>query len=54
METMGTDQLLDLFQLGAGQQPGPSQPVPDAGDVAQYEEEYDMGSFIKGLQATTR
>lgn len=62
METMGTEQLLDLFQLssggagaGAGSAggAGPSQSaleaLPDLWDDRQYEEEYDMTNFIKGL-----
>ncbi|XP_060802750.1 TATA-binding protein-associated factor 172 [Amyelois transitella] len=58
METMGTDQLLDLFQLSgargpADPRPGPSRSVldslPDLWDDKQYEEEYDMTNFIKGL-----
>ncbi|CAH0750596.1 unnamed protein product [Diatraea saccharalis] len=61
LETMGTDQLLDLFQppgtapkpsynsfqLDASN-PAPELP-PDLWDDAQYEEEYDMTSFIKSL-----
>ncbi|KAJ8729896.1 hypothetical protein PYW07_016934 [Mythimna separata] len=68
METMGTDQLLDLFNLSssncaapgqAPQQagtPGPAggakavlDTLPDLWDDKQYEEEYDMTNFIKGL-----
>ncbi|KAH9632086.1 hypothetical protein HF086_015290 [Spodoptera exigua] len=65
METMGTDQLLDLFNLSssncAPQQSsqqsaaGPSgmksvlETLPDLWDDKQYEEEYDMTNFIKGL-----
>lgn len=65
METMGTDQLLDLFNLsGAGTntsalaantsalgEPGASalETLPDLWDDTQYEEEYDMSTFIKGL-----
>ena len=73
METMGTDQLLDLFNLsssncagpsGASGASGPSGPsglsgapggksvletLPDLWDDKQYEEEYDMTNFIKGL-----
>lgn len=65
METMGTDQLLDLFNLSssncAPQQTsqqsaaGPSgmksvlETLPDLWDDKQYEEEYDMTNFIKGL-----
>lgn len=64
METMGTDQLLDLFNVssgsGSGQshQPSGSQSapqrhslleLPDLWDDKQYEDEYDMTNFIKGL-----
>ncbi|CAD0199538.1 unnamed protein product [Chrysodeixis includens] len=62
METMGTDQLLDLFNLSSSnaqtpqqQQAGPSgsksvlETLPDLWDDKQYEEEYDMTNFIKGL-----
>lgn len=63
METMGTDQLLDLFNLSSSncaapaqqQQAGPSgaksvlETLPDLWDDKQYEEEYDMSNFIKGL-----
>ncbi|XP_049869451.1 TATA-binding protein-associated factor 172 isoform X2 [Pectinophora gossypiella] len=63
METMGTEQLLDLFQLSSsggpsGSQPGPApkslldalpDALPDLWDDKQYEEEYDMTNFIKGL-----
>ncbi|KAL0841533.1 hypothetical protein ABMA28_015203 [Loxostege sticticalis] len=65
METMGTEQLLDLFQLSSagsgagapppaalGPAPGPSRAPdapPDLWDDKQYEEEYDMSNFIKGL-----
>lgn len=65
METMGTEQLLDLFQLSSNtpststQQPavlcGPGGPktiletLPDLWDDKLYEEEYDMTNFIKGL-----
>ncbi|XP_068631717.1 TATA-binding protein-associated factor 172 [Battus philenor] len=61
METMGTDQLLDLFQL-SGQSTSQSQAqsgnvgaksvletLPDLWDDKQYEEEYDMTNFIKSL-----
>uniref|UniRef100_A0A2A4JRU2 TATA-binding protein-associated factor 172 n=1 Tax=Heliothis virescens TaxID=7102 RepID=A0A2A4JRU2_HELVI len=66
METMGTDQLLDLFNLSGSnsapqsqQQPGPSgmksvlETLPDLWDDKQYEEEYDMTNFIKGLNKMT-
>lgn len=62
METMGTDQLLDLFNLSSSNcaapahaQPGTSagksvlETLPDLWDDKQYEEEYDMTNFIKGL-----
>ncbi|CAH0723161.1 unnamed protein product, partial [Brenthis ino] len=61
METMGTDQLLDLFQLSST--PGPStsqasapgaksiiETLPDLWDDKQYEEEYDMTNFVKCLK----
>lgn len=54
METMGTEQLLDLFQLS--QQPQQQQQpaalldaLPDLWDDKLYEEEYDMTNFIKSL-----
>ncbi|XP_038211713.1 TATA-binding protein-associated factor 172 [Zerene cesonia] len=51
METMGTDQLLDLFQLGAGsEQPASDEKLPELWDDAQYHEEYDMSSFIRSLR----
>nr|XP_049699746.1 TATA-binding protein-associated factor 172 [Helicoverpa armigera] len=66
METMGTDQLLDLFNLSSSnsapqsqQQAGPSgmksvlETLPDLWDDKQYEEEYDMTNFIKGLNKMT-
>lgn len=58
METMGTDQLLDLFSLSGSNAgaPAPIEPgqstmetLPDLWDDTQYEEEYDMSTFIKGL-----
>lgn len=61
IETMGTDQLLDLFQLSgqsssqAQQQSAASgvksvlETLPDLWDDKQYEEEYDMTNFIKNL-----
>lgn len=60
METMGTEQLLDLFQPSPSPSPshtphtpsaGPSAPdaLPDLWDDRQYEEEYDMSNFIRGL-----
>nr|XP_026499034.1 TATA-binding protein-associated factor 172 [Vanessa tameamea] len=61
METMGTDQLLDLFQLSSGPSPSTSQAsttgakslietLPDLWDDKQYEEEYDMTNFVKNLK----
>lgn len=61
METMGTDQLLDLFNLSSDnvsqqQQATTSgvksvlETLPDLWDDKQYEEEYDMTNFIKGLK----
>ncbi|CAH2231989.1 jg4050 [Pararge aegeria aegeria] len=60
METMGTDQLLDLFQTSAGpagpstsQQQPPKSAIgnlPDLWDDKQYEEEYDMSTFVKSLK----
>ncbi|XP_050684364.1 TATA-binding protein-associated factor 172 [Leptidea sinapis] len=61
METMGTDQLLDLFQLASGPPAGGVaeragagarsvlDALPDLWDDKQYEEEYDMANFIKSL-----
>ncbi|KPJ12691.1 TATA-binding protein-associated factor 172 [Papilio machaon] len=55
METMGTEQLLDLFQLSGQQRPQPTAPaslldaLPDLWDDKLYEEEYDMTNFIKSL-----
>ncbi|XP_030026584.2 TATA-binding protein-associated factor 172 isoform X2 [Manduca sexta] len=55
METMGTDQLLDLFNLSGGSQQTPQSSrsvldtLPELWDDKQYEEEYDMTNFIKGL-----
>lgn len=61
METMGTDQLLDLFQLSRTPAPSTSQKpnagakslietIPDLWDDKQYEEEYDMTNFVKNLK----
>ncbi|XP_047507448.1 TATA-binding protein-associated factor 172 isoform X2 [Pieris napi] len=58
METMGTDQLLDLFQQSGN--PGTSsnasstskpllETLPELWDDKQYEEEYDMSNFIRSL-----
>ncbi|XP_026282175.1 TATA-binding protein-associated factor 172 [Frankliniella occidentalis] len=65
METMGTEQLLDLFSLENGNKMSnraSSQPVghvsihtmlntlPDLWEDKQYEEEYDMKTFMKSLK----
>ncbi|CAH2106098.1 unnamed protein product [Euphydryas editha] len=61
IETMGTDQLLDLFQLSSTHAPSTSQTpnigakslietLPDLWDDKQYEEEYDMTNFVKNLK----
>ncbi|XP_045448730.1 TATA-binding protein-associated factor 172 [Melitaea cinxia] len=61
METMGTDQLLDLFQLSRTPAPSTSktpnagaksliETIPDLWDDKQYEEEYDMTNFVKNLK----
>lgn len=60
LETMGTDQLLDLFQSpGSGPSSGPTgaqcsksliENLPDLWDDKLYEEEYDMTNFIKSLK----
>ncbi|XP_052740467.1 TATA-binding protein-associated factor 172 [Bicyclus anynana] len=59
METMGTDQLLDLFQTSPGPSTSSSQQqppksvinnLPDLWDDKQYEEEYDMSTFVKSLK----
>lgn len=67
METMGTDQLLDLFSLSeqkqqeqargdsSGQQTSNSsvkqmmENLPELWEDQQYQEEYDLSSFIKTL-----
>ncbi|XP_063534218.1 TATA-binding protein-associated factor 172 [Cydia strobilella] len=59
IETMGTEQLLDLFHPSPSSTPhtshtptpGPSslEALPDLWDDRQYEEEYDMSHFIRGL-----
>ena len=62
METMGTDQLLDLFSLSDEQKQKSNKTagndgvknvlenLPDLWDNRQYEEEYDMSSFIQSLK----
>nr|CAD7432736.1 unnamed protein product [Timema monikensis] len=63
METMGTDQLLDLFSLedkkgtGGRQAVGSGQgmrsvldTLPDLWEDKQYEEEYDLSNFIHNLR----
>lgn len=66
LETMGTDQLLDLFHLdnNKGIRPsasssdpdGPAtmktilENLPDLWDDQQYETEYDMANFVKNLR----
>ncbi|PNF40724.1 hypothetical protein B7P43_G00685 [Cryptotermes secundus] len=68
METMGTDQLLDLFSLGDkkkdNQKSSKSQPasshaltmknvletLPDLWEEKQYEEEYDLSTFMSNLR----
>lgn len=68
METMGTDQLLDLFSLSEQQKQQQEQArgssatasntsvkqmmenLPDLWEDQQYQEEYDLSSFIKTLK----
>lgn len=62
METMGTDQLLDLFSLSenekdnkkpankAGGMKGVLENLPELWDDNQYAEEFDMTQFIEGLK----
>jgi len=66
METMGTDQLLDLFNLseneakdlkkqqqqkaGGGSMKSVLDNLPALWDDAQYAEEFDMTQFIEGLK----
>lgn len=66
METMGTDQLLDLFSLseeekqqrsgasgssaGGGSMRNVIENLPDLWEDQQYEEEYDLTQFIQGLK----
>lgn len=65
METMGTDQLLDLFSLSEQQQQEQArgsagqtsktsvkqmmENLPELWEDQQYQEEYDLSSFIKTL-----
>lgn len=63
METMGTDQLLDLFNLSEDEKAKQNQNkqaggnsvknvlenLPELWDNQQYEEEYDMSAFIGSL-----
>lgn len=62
METMGTDQLLELFDLSENEKdkksqhkPGASmksmlENLPELWDDNQYAEEFDMTQFIEGLK----
>lgn len=63
METMGTDQLLDLFQLSesdkdnkktssksSGSMKSVLENLPELWDDSQYAEEFDMTQFIEGLK----
>lgn len=63
METMGTDQLLDLFNLSenekdnkksqsksAGSMKSMLENLPELWDDNQYAEEFDMTQFIEGLK----
>jgi TATA-binding protein-associated factor len=63
MDTMGTDQLLDLFNLSesnkddkkAQNKTGGSvknmlENLPELWDPSQYTEEFDMNQFIEGLK----
>lgn len=62
METMGTDQLLDLFSLSenekdnkksankAGGMKSVLENLPELWDDNQYAEEFDMTQFIEGLK----
>ncbi|CAN8008171.1 unnamed protein product, partial [Ixodes pacificus] len=60
LQTMGTDQLLDLFTLNpAAQSPAPSRDteggpkglsLPELWDSAKYDSEYDLTSFLNTLQ----
>lgn len=63
METMGTDQLLDLFNLSengkdskkpssknSGSMKSMLENLPELWDDNQYAEEFDMTQFIEGLR----
>lgn len=62
METMGTDQLLDLFNLSENEKDGKKaqksggsmksmlENLPELWDDNQYAEEFDMTQFIEGLK----
>lgn len=63
METMGTDQLLDLFNLSendkdnkkaqnksGGSMKSVLENLPELWDDTQYAEEFDMSQFIEGLK----
>lgn len=63
METMGTDQLLDLFNLSENEKDSRKQQAKSGGSVKsilenlpelwddnQYAEEFDMNQFIEGLK----
>jgi TATA-binding protein-associated factor len=63
METMGTDQLLDLFNLSEEDEKAKKQQskssnssmknilevLPELWDNSQYEEQYDISTFIESL-----
>lgn len=63
METMGTEQLLDLFNLSENEKDGRKsqnksggsvksmlENLPELWDQNQYAEEFDMTQFIEGLK----
>lgn len=60
LQTMGTDQLLDLFTLNpAAQSPTPSGDteggprglsLPELWDSAKYDSEYDLTNFLNTLR----
>lgn len=62
METMGTDQLLDLFNLSENEKDNKKttkaggsvksvlENLPELWDDNQYAEEFDMNQFIEGLK----